>query len=152
VNTPLQPRAAHAVLLEGPLDVRLSAGPEPQLADPQAFAPPATVQHLLVRTGAGLGALCDELTAEAARLDSFACRAGLQPQLVRQFVAYGLLDPGYARPSSPGAAPPGTSPPVSGAGAVLVLLDLVDRVHALEASVAGRGVGGPDITNGRGGA
>jgi hypothetical protein len=139
VNTPLQPRAAHAVLLEGPLDVRLSAGPEPQLADPQAFAPPATVQHLLVRT-------------EAARLDSFACRAGLQPQLVRQFVAYGLLDPGYARPSSPGAAPPGTSPPVSGAGAVLVLLDLVDRVHALEASVAGRGVGGPDITNGRGGA
>jgi hypothetical protein len=149
VNTPSQPRSAHAVLLEGPLDARLTAAPDRSLGDPQAFAPPAPVQQLLVRTGAGLGALCDELAAEAARLDSFACRAGLQPQLVRQFVAYGLLGPGSSRQAAPAA------PAISSPGAVLVLLDLVDRVSSLEASLTAREVAGSRTSgggDGRGGA
>lgn len=148
MNTPSQPRSAHAVLLDGPLDARLTAGPDRSLGDPQAFAPPAPVQQLLVRTGAGLGALCDELAAEGARLDSLACRAGLQPQLVRQFVAYGLLDPGPSRQTAPVA---GTAPAISSPGAVLVLLDLVDRVSSLEASVSGREAAGFRTAGDRGG-
>ena len=93
-------------------------------------APPA-LERLLAQTHAGREALQAELDSERARLEHFACRAGLRPDLVRRFVAVGLLTD-----VPEGAVPPQGLSRTHDAVTVGLLLDVIDRLDALRGELA----------------
>lgn len=97
-------------------------------------APPA-LERLLAQTHAGSDALQAELDSERARLEDFACRAGLRPDLVRRFVAVGLL-----ASATEGAEPPSGLSRMHDAVAVGLLLDVLERLDALRSELMPRQV------------
>ncbi len=95
--------------------------------------PPPELERLLAQTHAGKEALWAELDSERARLDDFACRAGLRRDLVRRFVAVGLL----ADSRADGSAVPGSWTVPEGlrgmneSVTVGLLLDVLERLDTL---------------------
>jgi hypothetical protein len=94
--------------------------------------PPPGLERLLAQTHAGKEALWAELDRERSRLDDFACRAGVRPDLVRRFVAVGLLTEGSAGDSAVPGSLRGTQESVT----VGLLLDVLDRLEALRTQLA----------------
>jgi hypothetical protein len=87
-------------------------------------APPG-LERLLAQTHAGHGALWAELDSERARLDDLACRAGLRRDVVRRFVAAGLLA------DADETAAPGALYRTNECVTVGLLLEVVERLEAL---------------------
>jgi hypothetical protein len=88
---------------------------------------PPRLERLLAQTHAGQETLRAELDRERAWLDDFACRAGLRRELVRRFVAVGLLaeSPGEA------TAVPGALRAQTECVTIGLLLDVLHRLDAL---------------------
>lgn len=95
---------------------------------------PPQLDRLLNQTHAGTDALWAELDNERARLDHFACRAGLRPDQVRQFVALGLLE------ESPRASVIGSLTRPQHAITVGLLLEVLEQLDALHAQLGPRPV------------
>jgi hypothetical protein len=94
--------------------------------------PPPGLERLLAQVHAGTDALWAELDLERARLDDFACRAGLRRDLVRRFVAVGLLAESPTDMSSVPALVRETTECLT----VGMLIDVLERLEVLRSQLA----------------